>query len=74
MIDLGVIKKECDCLVLFSGDADFIPALNLIKSNGKRVFVSSVYEGFSYDLRKKFPFFILDTKSIINNCLKDNSV
>lgn len=59
MIKKSCINNECDVCVLFSGDADFVPALNLIKKQEKDVLVVSVPFGFSKELRDKFEYFIL---------------
>lgn len=64
------IKDNIDCAVLISGDADFVPALNLIKEIGKEVLSSSVPRGYSNELRQKFPYLILD-KEKLNKCLID---
>lgn len=71
MIKLSVIKKECDACILISGDADFIPCLNLLKSMGIWIATSMTPKGYSYDLRQKFPWFILDKKKLIDNCSKN---
>ena len=34
MIDKSCIENLCDVCILFSGDADFVPALNLIRKKG----------------------------------------
>jgi uncharacterized LabA/DUF88 family protein len=65
-----VIKNNLDYVVLISGDADFIPAFNLIKDFGKEVLSCSVPRGYSNELRQKFPFFILKRESL-NKCLRE---
>ena len=52
MLDLSVIKNKCDCCILISGDADFVPASKLIKKSGKEVFSTSLTKGYSFELRK----------------------
>ncbi len=64
------IQKNVDCCVLVSGDADFVPAFNLIKEVGKDVLSVSVSRGYSNELRQKFPYFVLK-KEELNNCLKE---
>ena len=68
-----IIEKECDCCVLITGDADFIPAMQLIKNNsGKEAVTSSVRGGYSNKLREgKFRYLILKKNDIANFCLKD---
>ena len=64
------IDNKVDCVVLISGDADFVPAFNLIKEIGKEVLSSFVPRGYSNELRQKFPYLILK-KEILAKCLKD---
>ena len=70
MINKSLIKKECDVCVLISGDADFVPALKLIKDSGKEVLTSAVPLGYSSELRKKFPYFILN-QDTLKKCFRD---
>lgn len=73
-IAIDMIKEsilgDIDCAVLISGDADFVPAFDLIKELKKDVLSSSVPRGYSNELRQKFPYLILD-KKILSKCLKD---
>ncbi|MFH0711532.1 MAG: NYN domain-containing protein [archaeon] len=72
-IAIDVVKAAIDgvdCCVLISGDADFVPALNLVGEIGKDVLCVSVARGFSNELRQKFPYLILK-KEELNKCLKD---
>jgi uncharacterized LabA/DUF88 family protein len=64
------IQNNVDCVVLISGDADFVPAFSLIKEIGKEVLSCSVARGYSNELRQKFPYLILK-KEELNKCLKD---
>ncbi|MGD9276748.1 MAG: NYN domain-containing protein [Candidatus Pacearchaeota archaeon] len=64
------IRNKIDCAILISGDADFVPALDLIKEIGKEVLSSSVSKGYSNELRQKFPYMILN-KEKLNKCLID---
>ena len=64
------IKDNIDCVVLISGDADFVPAFSLIKELGKDVLSCSVPRGYSNELRQKFPYLILN-KEKLNKCLRD---
>lgn len=70
MIRYCVIEDSCDTCVLISGDADFVPALNLIKEKGNNVLVSSVPSGFSKELRDKFEYFILK-RGTLDKCMRD---
>ena len=60
MINLSIIKNKCDYCILISGDADFIPAMDLIKKNGKTAVSAALAKGYSYELRDKHGWFILD--------------
>jgi len=65
-----ITNKNIDCAILISGDADFVPAFNLIKELGGNVLSSSVPKGYSNELRQKFPFLVLN-REILNKCLRD---
>ncbi len=69
MIKESVIDKNCDVCILISGDADFTPALSLIKSHGKEVLTAMVPFGYSSELIREFPFFIL-RKETLMKCLR----
>ena len=51
MIDFCLVDGKCDVCVLISGDADFLPAMNVIKRQGSEVITASVGRGYSRDLR-----------------------
>lgn len=70
MIKESVIENNCDVCLLVSGDADFVPALSLIESHGKEVLTAMAPFGYSSELRKNFPFFIL-RKETLMKCLRD---
>ena len=58
-------------LILISGDADFIPALELAKRKGAEVFSASLAKGYSKQIRENFKFFVLGKNKIIERCFKD---
>jgi len=64
------IKNKADVFIVLSGDADFIPAMKLVKNNKKEVFSSSLAKGYSRQLRESFMFFVLGKNMIMENCLK----
>ncbi len=64
------IQKNIDCCVLISRDADFVPALNLIKEVRKDVLSVCVPRGYSNELRQKFSYLMLK-KDDLNKCLKE---
>ena len=51
MIEASLVDDVCDVCVLLSGDADFLPMMNVIKRQGKEVITASVSRGYSRDLR-----------------------
>lgn len=69
MIKESLISKNCDACILISGDADFIPALELIKSHEREVLTAMVPGGYSSELRQKFSFVILN-QEILRTCLR----
>lgn len=69
MIRKCIIEDDCDACILVSGDADFVPALELIESKGKEVLTAMVPWGYSSELRGKLPFFIL-RKETLMKCLR----
>jgi len=64
------IKNKTDVLIVFSGDADFTPAMNLAQNNNKEVFSVSLAKGYSRELRENFKFLVLGRNIILENCLK----
>ena len=68
------IKDKCDCIIVISGDADFIPALKLAENNNKAVCTAFLTFGYSYELRNNFRFFIMGHNFIRDNCLKEDVV
>jgi len=70
MLNLSVIENSCDVCVLVSGDADFVPALEIIKNKGKEVLTAMTPLGYSKELIQKFPYFILRKETLIK-CFRD---
>ena len=70
IIKKSIIDKECNVCILISGDADFVPSLNIINNKAIEVLTATVPFGYSTELRKKFPYFIL-RKETLEKCLKD---
>lgn len=60
--------------ILLSGDADFIPALNLVKKLGKEVRSVAPKHGYSSELKQVFrdSFLYLDKELLEDFCLKEN--
>ena len=70
MIKESVIDKTCEVCILISGDADFTPALDLIKSHRKDVLTAMVPWGYSSELRQKFEYIII-TQEILRKCFRE---
>ena len=70
MLRLSTIENACDVCVLISGDADFVPALEIIKNKGKEVLTAMVPLGYSMELRRKFEYFIVKETTLLR-CLRD---
>jgi len=70
MLNLSVIEKRCDVCVLISGDADFVPALNIVKNNKKEILTAMTPLGYSRELIKEFPYFIIKNETLLR-CFKD---
>ena len=70
MIKCCLLDGKCDACILISGDADFVPSLDILKNREKDVLVASVPSGFSKELRDKFEYFIIK-RVTLNNCLKE---
>jgi uncharacterized LabA/DUF88 family protein len=71
MIRETLIKKECDVCILISGDADFIPSMEIIKESGYEVIVSCPKIGFSNELRQgHFRYLVLKKEDLLK-CLKE---
>ena len=66
----SAIKNKADILIVFSGDADFVPAMKLTQNNNKEVFSVSLAKGYSRELRENFKFFVIGKNMIMENCLK----
>jgi uncharacterized LabA/DUF88 family protein len=65
------ILGKMGCCVLISGDADFVPALELIQKELKKEVLSCfISRGYSNELRQKSPYLVLK-KEKLNKCLKD---
>lgn len=70
MIRKTLVNKECKTCILISGDADFIPSIQIIKDAGYEVIICSPKAGFSNELRQgKFRYLILK-KEDLGKCLK----
>jgi len=70
MLDLSIIKKRCDVCFLVSGDADFVPALNILKENNVEILTAMTPIGYSKELINSFPFFIIRKETLLK-CFKD---
>ena len=66
MLNLCVLRNECDMCILISGDGDFIKALDIISDSGKDVASASVYHGYSSLLREKHRFKTMKHRDLDN--------
>ncbi len=64
------INDNLDCAILISGDSDFVPAFELIRSLKKEVLSCFVPRGYSNELRQKFYYFIMGRGDLIK-CLRN---
>lgn len=69
MIVSTLINSESERAIIISGDADFIPAMDIILSQGKKVCSASVAKGYSFELRQKHEWFILDRDVLLKKCV-----
>ena len=58
------LQDNLDCCVLLSGDADFVPAGNLIKETGKDFLSCFILNGYSNELRQKFNYFLIKREDL----------
>jgi len=72
MLNLSVIQKQCNVCFLISGDADFVPALNILKDNNIEILTAMTSRGYARELIKSFPYFIIKNETLLR-CLKDYS-
>lgn len=70
MIKESIIDNKCDVCIVISGDADFVPALTLIKNKGKEILTAMTPFGYSSELIRNFPYFIL-RKETLMRCMRE---
>jgi len=68
MIRHGIVLKDCQNMILVSGDADFVPCMDLLKSQGVNVMSACTAKGYSYELREKHKWFIIDKQDLLREC------
>jgi uncharacterized LabA/DUF88 family protein len=70
MIKKSLVDNECDVCILISGDADFIPVMEIIKKAKKEAITANVIQGYGRELLQgKFRYLILN-KTDLEKCLK----
>ncbi len=69
MIDFSLVRKACDVCILVSGDADFLPAMHVIKGQGREVITVSVSRGYSRDLRSGDFRYVVLKRGDLDRCL-----
>jgi uncharacterized LabA/DUF88 family protein len=70
MLNLSVIEQKCDCCILVSGDADFVPASQIVNKHGKAVYSTFIPKGYSWELRKNLKFWTLSKDFLLESCMK----
>jgi len=69
MVKLCLLDGFCDVCILVSGDADFLPAMKLIKSHRKEVISVSISRGYSRDLRAGAFRYLVLKKGDLDKCV-----
>jgi len=69
MIDFSLVNDECDVCILISGDADFLPAMNVIKRQGREVITACVGRGYSRDLRSGDFRYVVLKRGDLEKCM-----
>jgi len=70
MIRKTLVERECDVCILISGDADFIPVMEIIKNAKYEVIICCPKLGFSNELRQgEFRYLVLK-KEDFEKCLR----
>ena len=64
MLRLSTIENDCEVCVLISGDADFVPALDIIRNHKKEILTAMTPMGYSRELIEKFPYFLLKKETL----------
>jgi len=70
MLNLCVLRGECDCCILISGDTDFILCVEIIKGYGKEVLSAFIPCGYSTELRSKLRFSVMKEGFLRSNGLE----
>jgi uncharacterized LabA/DUF88 family protein len=69
MIKKSLVDNDCEVCILISGDSDFIPVMEIIKSAKKEAISCSVLQGYARELLQgKFRYLILK-KEDLDKCL-----
>ena len=70
MVRKTLVEKKCGVCILISGDADFIPVMEIIKDSKNEAITCSVIKGYARELLQgKFRYLILK-KEDLEKCLK----
>ncbi|MFA6022716.1 MAG: NYN domain-containing protein [Candidatus Pacearchaeota archaeon] len=72
MIKESLVENNCEVCILISGDADFIPVMEIIKEAKKEAITCCVIKGYGRELLQgKFRYLILKKEDLIN-CSDEN--
>ena len=69
MISKALLEGVCDVCILVSGDADFLPAMRLIKAQKKEVITASTSKGYARDLRAGDFRYVVLKKDDLDKCV-----
>ena len=69
MIDFCLVDGRCDVCILISGDADFLPAMDVVKRQGREVITASVSKGYSRDLRGGDFRYVVLKRGDLDSCM-----
>jgi len=71
MIRKTLVEKECKVCILISGDADFIPVMEIIKASKNEVITCSIISGYARELLQgKFRYLILKKEDLDSCCVE----
>ena len=70
MVKKSLVENDCETCILISGDSDFIPVMEIIKTSKKEAISCCVLQGYARELLQgKFRYLILK-KEFLEECLK----
>ncbi len=70
MIKKSLVDNDCDVCILLSGDADFIPVMEIIKEAKKEAITSCVLQGYGRELLQGSFRYLILKKEDLEKCMK----